>query len=427
MSKAANFAEFTLLLGSNSANFTDDQVRITLNSGFDSGHIQSILVGIGYIFDQARTLRGDIMTISMSAANWTGECPIFADWGALFSKVIASSIVPSHFYIVESKSSSLEEHSNSRKLELICKTRQLLAQLSDHCDPQSGAAKGSRKLVYVIETENSFSKHEFKPNVSWEVLSHIENTDSALISIEKLLKVINVGDSQDTERKNVLRSAFSELISRCLDQSDIFPTILRSANELHNKYEAHHELFVKRFSVNKVLQEINDQDLKYTSKINEIVSSAQNKALTIPGALIAIGAIMKIDHIADGIAVAVGMMVTTIIVHRSLEVHHATIDHLDKQVEADFRRYDTLNEKAEVRMQANITRSELKGLLKTATINSTFIKKCIWWLFFASIAFIVFSSFPIESQLFIGEAFSLIATKLSSIVECLLLNWHAIV
>jgi len=298
----------------------------------------------------------------------------------------------------------------------------LLAQLSDHCDPPAGPAKGSRKLVYVIETENSFSKHEFRPTVSSEVLSNLENTDSALIAVDKLLKVINVGDSQDTERKNVLRSAFSELIRGCSDQSDIFQTVLRSANELHSKYEAHHELFVKRFSVNKVLQEINDQDLKYTSKINEIVSSAQNKALTIPGALIAIGAIMKIDHIADGIAVAVGMMVTTIIVHRSLDVHQATIDHINKQVESDFRRYDTLNEKAEVRKQANNTRSELKGLLAKATTNSTFIRKCIWWLFIASIAFIAFSSFPVEAELFVGKASALIVTNLSFIVEYLSLD-----
>ena len=161
----------------------------------------------------------------------------------------------------------------------------------------------------------------------------------------------------------------------------------------------------------------NDQDLKYTSKINEIVSSAQNKALTIPGALIAIGAIMKIDHIADGMAVAVGMMVTTIIVDRSLGVHKATIAHLDKQVEADFRRYNTLSEKAEVRMQANNTRSELKGLLAKATTNSTFINKCIWWLFVASIVFIAFSSFPVDAELLVNKAFDLIKTNIALIAD----------
>jgi len=116
MSKAANFVEFTSLLGSDSANFTEDQVRITLNTGFESEHIQSVLEGVGYIFDQARTLRGNTITISMNAANWKGECPIFADWASLFNKVIASSIVPLHFYIAESKSSSLDENINSRKL-----------------------------------------------------------------------------------------------------------------------------------------------------------------------------------------------------------------------------------------------------------------------------------------------------------------------
>lgn len=422
MSKAANLVEFTSLLSSDSANFTKDEVRINPNTSLDAEHIQSVLEGVGYILDPARTIRGTTITISLSAANWQGECPIFTDWASLFTKVIASSVIPPYFYIADSKSSSLDESINSKKLKLVCDTRLLLAQLSDHCDPPSGPAQGSRKLVYVIETENSFSKHEFRPTISFEVFSNIENSDSALIAVNKLLKVINVGDSQDSERKNVLRSAFSELIRGCSDQSDIFQTVLRSATELHNKYEAHHELFVKRFSVNKVLQEINEQDLKYTSKINEIVSSAQNKALTIPGALIAIGAIMKIDHVADGIAVAVGMMVTTIIVHRSLGVHQATIDHINKQVESDFRRYDTLNEKAEVRMQANNTRGELKGLLAKATTNSAFIKKCIWWLFSASIAFIAFSSFPVEAELLMDKIFAFVVTKLSSFAEHLSLD-----
>jgi hypothetical protein len=98
----------------------------------------------------------------------------------------------------------------------------------------------------------------------------------------------------------------------------------------------------------------------------------------------------------DGLAVAIGILVTTIIVHRSLGVHQATIDHLDKQIDSDFKRYDTLNEKAEVRSQASLTKVEIKGLLAKATANSVFIRKCIWWVLVASIVFIGVSSFDVS-------------------------------
>lgn len=288
MKTKTSFEEFFSLLSSESAIFVDDQARITIDENADKAQLALMLQGIGYNIDPVRTIKNGLLTISLNATNWERQCPIFSNWETLFADVKAKSLLPEFFYVVSARSSSFDDEQNIKRLDLLCKTRKLLAQLSDHCEPPSGPTKGSRKLVYVIETETSVVKHEFKPVVSWETLGILENVEASLVAIEKLDKVINVGDSQDTERKNVLRSAFSELISGCTEQSAIFQTVLRSAVELLRKYEAHHELFVKRFSVNKVLQEINDQDLKYTSKINEIVSSAQNKALTIPGALIAI-------------------------------------------------------------------------------------------------------------------------------------------
>lgn len=54
---------------------------------------------------------------------------------------------------------------------------------------------------------------------------------------------------------------------------------------------------------------------------------------------------MKIDQVVDGIAVAIGMLITTVIVHRSLDVHNSTFKHIEKQVTAEFKQYDVLNEK----------------------------------------------------------------------------------
>jgi hypothetical protein len=207
-----------------------------------------------------------------------------------------------------------------------------------------------------------------------------------------------LGDSQDTERRSVMRSAFHEIISVCHDEKEIFKRFLSSITHFKKRYDEHYELFVKRFSINKVLHEINDQDLSYTSKINEILSSAQNKALAIPGALIVIGAVMKIDQLVDGIAVGIGILITTIIVHRSLEVHKATFNHIEKQVKSEFKRYDVLNEDVEIRRQANQTSEDLNELLLKAKANSNFMRGAIWFICAFSLGFISYVACNIDSN-----------------------------
>jgi hypothetical protein len=118
--------------------------------------------------------------------------------------------------------------------------------------------------------------------------------------------------------------------------------------------------------------------------------------LAIPGALIAIGAIMKIDHLIDGFAVAVGILITTIIVNKSLNVHQATFTHIKKQVDSEFKRYDTLNEDADIRKQAKATNKALSKLLQDATDNALFIKQCIWGILLAAFIFIGFSASNIK-------------------------------
>ncbi|MGF1810042.1 hypothetical protein [Vibrio alginolyticus] len=266
----------------------------------------------------------------------------------------------------------------------------MLASLADQCEPpQDGCAKGSRKLFYIIETDDSVVKYDFKPTLKWKELKEIPTDNEQLSLVEKLGHLITLGDSQDAERRSVMRSAFHEIISSCHSNSEIFKRILSSIEHFHKRYEEHHDIFVRRFSINKILHEINEKDLTYTSKINEILSSAQNKALTIPGALIVIGSVMKIDLVVDGIAVAFGMLITTIIVHRSLDVHSSTFKHIEKQVQAEFKQYDVLNEKVEIRQRAQQTIQELSELLGKAKKNTSFMKKSIWFICLLALAFII--------------------------------------
>lgn len=385
------FQSFVNILSENSLSISDGELKVLLSSEATACQmVEETLKSVGYSFDEVRTIRQGNANISLSAASWSETCPIHKSWDDLFSIVENTSKLPLYFYILEANQSSFDDTQNKRALELFCSVRQLLASLADQCEPpQDGCAKGSRKLFYIIETDDGVAKYDFKPTLKWSELKEILTENGQLSLVEKLRKLIALGDSQDSERISVMRSAFHEIISTCHSNSEIFKKILGSIENFHKRYEEHHDLFVRRFSINKVLHEINEKDLTYTSKINEILSSAQNKALTIPGALIVIGAVMKIDQMVDGIAVAIGILVTTIIVHRSLEVHNSTFMHIEKQITAEFKRYDVLNEKVEIRQRAQQTITDLSGLLGKAKANSSFMKKSIWFICFLAVAFIV--------------------------------------
>ena len=392
---SSNYQQFFDLIKDNDSSIVDGELVVEMgdNIAFD---LKSVLQAVGYKFDDNRTVRGQSFHISLNAAMWTGKGILFESWEALFKIVANASSLPEYFYVIDSNISSLDYSVDQKRLELFCSVRKLLVALADHCEPNQGQARGSKKLFFVIETDDGVIKYEFNPSLSWASLQSIDVDESKLNAAKKLISLTEVGDSQDSERRSVMRSAFHELISGCYEESEIFDRFIISVPHFHKRYEEHHDLFVRRFSINKVLHEINEQDLTYTSKINEIISGAQNKALAIPGALIVIGAVMKIDQLLDGIAVAVGIIMTTIIVQRSLSVYSATFDHIGKQVNSEFKRYDVLNEEVEIRQQAKDTKGELTGLIKKAKDNTRFINISIWVICVFALWFIysVTSSLP---------------------------------
>ncbi|MFT6584801.1 MAG: hypothetical protein ACJAVU_000898 [Cognaticolwellia sp.] len=411
MNKLTLFTELVSLFEEN--NFSVDGQTISVDVvETNSLDIKSVLEGLGYDFNDLKTYRNGVLKLRIAAEAWEDiDCPFYLNWNDLYEQVALSTQLPKYFYIIEDKTSSLNvEQANIKKLKLFCHARQLLAQMSDLCEPKSGQNKGKDKLLFIIETESNVSRREFTPNVGWNELLLITDIDDALISVNKLIDALNLGDRQDTERRSVMRSALNELVNTCSDSVSIFPSIVRSIPELQKKYDEHHELFIKRFSVNKVLLEISQQDLQYTSKLNEIISNVQTKALTIPAGLVFIGAIMRIDYYLDGLAISIGIIMTTWIIYRSLDVYQDSFIHIENQVKAEFKRYDTLSEEAEVRTQSKKTKGELLGLIVKAKDNTKLIKNCVRFSLIAALLYIYQSTpvMPMEEINYIKSLFGFI-------------------
>ena len=278
-----------------------------------------------------------------------------------------------------------------KKLNIFIEFRKLLSSLSDHAIPDAGLAKGSQKVIILVKGEDGGSKHEISTTIDYpDLMSALEgaNLDENLSSLKKLNQCIKLDDQQDKERKNCLRSALDAIIEKSSDSDDLFRFLLSNIHKLHKTYTVHHDLFLSDFTVNKIIQEINTKDLDYTGKINEITSSAQTKALAIPGAMIAISAVMKVEDFVTAVGVVVALFLTCIVIDRSLSIYNSSFAHLEKQIKDVFSRYMVLNENSDIRKQAKDTESDLLEMTEKAMSGVTFVKRVIWFVWGFSILFV---------------------------------------
>lgn len=406
-----SFEKIKEIINESKIEFNDGYYRVYDIEDLDQSVVTQNLKDLGYSVQNGRTVKDSTILINTSVTAWDGSnCPFFDSWETLFNHVSASYEVPSFFYVLGDDQSDEIYQNNITKLENYCDFRRLLSEIADHCEPRSGVGKGTENLLFLIEIESKVRRHEFPPVITWSHLQKMQSVADSKLALEKLKQSIALDDSQDVERRSSLRSAFNELAGSCNIGDNIFSKILFDLPTLYKKYKEHHEIFVHKFSVNKVLQEINQQDLAYTSKINEITASAQGKALTIPAALVAIGALMKIDAVIDGVTVIIGILITSFIVIKSLAVHSATFKHLRSQVKKEFKRYKGLSEDAEIRAQSQSTETQLKELIDNASTNVKYAKGGVY------IA-AVFAAIYVLSMLGLFEKTDDIAAMLSQIVR----------
>lgn len=294
----------------------------------------------------------------------------------IFNKVNHSYTVPPFFYVLSQTQDSQELFQQYLSLKVYVESKKVLAKLADHCEPKSGLAKGSDGLVFIIESQEKVTKHDFKPVTNWGFLNSIDFEEEDYKALENLSEILNLSeDPREKERKYVLKATLKDfIIDKCVSNEKVFETFLGSTKEFYIAYKQAHEIYINNFSISKILREISEKDLEYTGKINDVVSSAQTKALTMPGVMVVIGAALKVDSISDIILITLGVIFIASILIKSLSIFEATISHLKKQVISDFDRYNSLTYELDIRKKAETAKTELNSLLDTGVHNSRHMK-----------------------------------------------------
>lgn len=346
-------------------------------------------MGIAGYTQALRQINGKYQ-LKLGKIYWNGGRLIYTSDELLFEDCDTSNAVPENLLYFDHVQGKLVAFDSNiplyNKLKLFIGLRKLLTDLADHVVP-------NETVIFLIKNDDGGVKHEVAITLDYANFSKTFEEDvnlgESVRLLEKLQQKISLDDEQDKERRNCMRSAFDVMIQTLEKTSDIFPYCLRNIVKLHSTYNEHHSMFLSDFTINKVIQEINTKDLEYTGKINDITSSVQTKALAIPGAMVAISAIMKVQSLTSAVGVIIALFLTCLVIQKSLDIYAASFTHLSKQINNVFSRYQVLSQKSEVRKEAKNTEEALGTLINKGESGLKYVSKIIWGVWLLSIFFVL--------------------------------------
>ncbi|MGB0722579.1 MAG: hypothetical protein ACPGU7_09305 [Gammaproteobacteria bacterium] len=95
-------------------------------------------------------------------------------------------------------------------------------------------------------------------------------------------------EKEKKERLALLRSAVLSLI-KPVSEKDRLVHLFKNFDELRREYNDNYKLYVSKFSFKELLDDVKEKRMEYVGRLNDVISDAQNKILTIPLAMLLIG------------------------------------------------------------------------------------------------------------------------------------------
>ncbi|WP_313626240.1 hypothetical protein [Kosakonia sp.] len=316
----------------------------------------------------------NVLYVNRSSHTWKdGYCPIFMDTVQFWKQIQSAENLPNMYFIVKEAISSVDNEAASViwAYNSFFIWKRLLTRIADHFQ--------SNKAIVFITSENSVTKLDIPLIVNNSDLQQLEQPKRCHDEILKLYSLIEINDPHSKERVAVLRTALSEVTSSADGTEKLLFELIQRSPLLLRKYDELYDIYTRRFSVNKLLNELDEKSLEFTSKINEYISSSQNKALTIPGALIAIGALVKSGGILESAIIFLGLWIIMSVTKTANDIYRESFDSLDSRLNTAFKKYLKFDEGKEVRDNATQIEAELRSQIKNAKARLRNIDK--WALF----------------------------------------------
>jgi hypothetical protein len=200
-----------------------------------------------------------------------------SNWDELFQHHDFRFATPKSYFVLEtdyySKEASLDlcAERYSQVVDLI----QLLEAIADVS--QSSASRLA--LIFMI-------KEKFELIVEYGAEDLCD-----LPELSELRNEFIVDDAHTEQRKSILKSALIEILKN-VPSEQRFKHLLTVFDELKRRARDNYQLYVAGFSFEKVREEVQENRLEYTLKLNKVFAEIQNQLLAVPAALLLVGSQM---------------------------------------------------------------------------------------------------------------------------------------
>lgn len=317
------------------------------------------------------------LAFSVSSGSLSKKSTIYPRIEDLWRKVIAEKQLPYDFIILNEKVASTRTCDLIEKVKLYLKWKSVVTSLSVH--------DISGKAIWYLPDENGGKEVVINITDSLSRVKEYQADPASLQSAIKLESVLLLDDAQSSERIAILKKAISDFTGS--DSS--FESIVSAGERVLNRYNDLLDLYTKRFTVDKILNEIESKNLEYTTKLNDYISASQTKAFTIPGALIAVGALVKIGGFLEGALILIGLYMIYFIAKTANDAQRESYENLERGLTESFERYHQFDEGTEVRKAAKNTLKALNQKIKKATERLDGIDNLGRWMVYFSLIYIV--------------------------------------
>ncbi|MDZ7279695.1 hypothetical protein N4G40_15680 [Pantoea eucrina] len=337
----------------------------------DLNFIKNKVLDFGY--NEEPIIEGECLLIKTGSRYFRDDSIIYTSLNNLWLKACSLGKVPDEFIVLRDNISSSSDSYQENCISVFLKWSQILKSVSNHSHKEKfiiylPSDEGGKELVVI--------SHE-----RLDLVLNVRATPESSAAADELLKILNISDAQEKERKSIIRNSIYDFLNTEDDKS--IGKLITLGERVYHRYNDLLELYTNRFSVNKLLSEIETKNLEYTSKINDFISSSQTKAFAIPGALIAIGGIAKSNGFLDSLLILIGLFYVYYITYMSNQVLNESYTSLKDDIKKSFSRYDKFEEGIEVKEAAKNIYSRLVKKIESAQdrlIKVNGIAKGMLWI-----------------------------------------------
>ncbi|CAO3308241.1 hypothetical protein LG197_22605 [Pseudomonas asiatica] len=313
----------------------DGQLILNAQS-LDMSEVHAFLKGYGCHTPEQLDLIGTDLCLWESSAWDNGYVPFFANAEAMWHAIRTRSKRPDHVHTIGM--SADQQASASRLLDLYFLLRETFKTL---CHSE-GDERQAHKYIFFSSKESLLTKLEISYLMTCDELLAIKVSEKDLKEAQTMHAAVMADeDVHCEERRHVMRETLTDFLK---DEKDWnIRLIMASVSKFYKKYNERYKVYVSKFSVNKILTEIESDCVNFLGKVQEAIMAQQTKAFAVPGGIVAAGAILKpATTVWDYGVILVGLVISTWMI---VSLNNNVVSHINlltEEFERSTKKYDNI-------------------------------------------------------------------------------------